>query len=57
MELVSVVIPAYNRRKHIQRAVRSVLTQSHSELEVIVSYLTDEIPRIQPRLGDENHFV
>lgn len=34
MELVSVVIPAYNREKTIREAVESVLEQSYTNLEV-----------------------
>src|SRR6266542_4837732 len=36
MTLVSVVIPTYNRREHIQSAIQSVLEQTYSNLEVIV---------------------
>jgi glycosyltransferase involved in cell wall biosynthesis len=36
MSLVSVIIPAYNRGKLIQRAVQSVLSQTYSDLEVVV---------------------
>ncbi|MCI8565604.1 MAG: glycosyltransferase family 2 protein [Lachnospiraceae bacterium] len=35
-ELVSVVIPAYNRENTIIRAINSVLNQTYSDLEVIV---------------------
>ena len=34
--LVSIIIPAYNREDFIERAVRSVLTQTMPDLEVIV---------------------
>ena len=36
MPTVSVIIPAHNRAQFIQRAIASVLSQSHSHLEVIV---------------------
>ena len=36
MPTVSVIIPTHNRAQFIQRAIASVLTQSHSDLEVIV---------------------
>lgn len=35
-ELVSVVIPTYNRAKTIHRAIESVLNQTYKEIEVIV---------------------
>ena len=34
--LVSVIIPLYNRQDTIQRAVDSVLSQSYSNIEVLV---------------------
>lgn len=34
--LVSVVVPTYDRRRVLQRAVESVLTQTHADLECIV---------------------
>ena len=34
--LVSVIMPAYNAELYIEEAVRSVLNQSYTELEVIV---------------------
>jgi glycosyltransferase involved in cell wall biosynthesis len=36
MVLVSIVIPTYNRKREFLRALRSVLDQSHTEIEVIV---------------------
>src|SRR5207302_8191618 len=36
MSLVSVIIPAYNAASYVQRAVDSVLRQSHQEFEVII---------------------
>jgi glycosyltransferase involved in cell wall biosynthesis len=36
MSKISVVIPSYNHRQYIQAAVESVLTQSYSDLQLIV---------------------
>ena len=33
---VSVIIPAYNAEEYIERAMKSVLGQTHEELELIV---------------------
>jgi glycosyltransferase involved in cell wall biosynthesis len=34
--LVSVIIPTYNRPDYLERAVASVLNQTHSNLEIII---------------------
>jgi glycosyltransferase involved in cell wall biosynthesis len=36
MTLVSVIIPAYNRQRTLENSVKSVLTQTFSDLEVII---------------------
>ncbi|MDY7027996.1 MAG: glycosyltransferase family 2 protein [Spirochaetota bacterium] len=53
----SVVIPVYNKRPHIERAVRSVLKQTHQDFELILiddastDGSMDEIARIEdPRI-------
>lgn len=61
---VSVVLPTYNRAGVLARAVRSVLAQSESDLELIVvdDASTDETPRVlagfdDPRLRVLHHAV
>ena len=57
--LISVIIPTYNREKLIERAVRSVLNQSYSNLEVIVvdDGSTDQTEAIVKGILDERvHF-
>lgn len=36
MELISVIIPSYNRERTIERAINSVLEQSYSKYEIII---------------------
>jgi len=36
MNKVSIVVPAYNVEKHIHRAIRSVLEQSHENVEMVI---------------------
>jgi glycosyltransferase involved in cell wall biosynthesis len=33
---VSVIVPTYQRREHVRRAVASVLAQTHRDLQLIV---------------------
>lgn len=35
MNLISIIIPVYNAEKYIHRCIRSVVNQSHKELEII----------------------
>ena len=51
----SVVIPLYNKAAYIDRALRSVLDQSHSELEVMVvdDGSTDEGPELVTEYKDD----
>lgn len=53
--LVSVVIPSYNRAYCIADSVRSVLAQTHSDLEVIIvdDGSTDDTESVLASLGDE----
>lgn len=36
MPLISVIVPVYKAEKHLERCVRSILAQSHKQLEVIL---------------------
>ena len=35
--LVSVIIPCYNAEKYVEEAIRSIMTQTYSNLEIIVT--------------------
>lgn len=54
MEKISVIIPTYNREKMIERAVRSVLVQTYTNLEVIVvdDCSTDHTEQVVEEIGD-----
>lgn len=53
--LVSVVMPAYNAARYIEEAIRSVLNQSWSSLEVVVvnDGSKDDTARIARAIGDD----
>ena len=54
-ELVSVIIPAYNREKTIEKAVQSVLDQTYKDIEVIVvdDGSTDATVSVVKDIGDK----
>ena len=53
---VSVLIPAYNKERHIERAVRSVLNQSLHDLEVVITddASTDRTSEIIGKLAESD---
>lgn len=55
---VSVIIPFYNRRKEVLRAVKSVLNQTHKNFEIILidDGSTDDISEIQ-QLAEKNNSI
>ena len=58
-ELVSVIMPAYNAEKTIEKSIRSILLQNYRELELIVAddASTDSTPDIVQRLAQEDSRV
>lgn len=54
MQKVSVIIPTYNREKEIERSVRSVLSQTYENLEVIIvdDGSTDHTEAVIHSIGD-----
>ena len=54
-DLVSVIIPTYNRCSELQRALSSVLSQTHKNLEVIIvdNNSTDETDQMIKNINDE----
>ncbi len=65
--LVSIVIPLYNKERHIGRSIGSVLSQTFQDFEIVVvdDGSSDDGPRLVERIGDprirvirqENHGV
>jgi glycosyltransferase involved in cell wall biosynthesis len=57
--LVSVIIPAYNAARTIERTLKSVLNQTYTNLEIIVvdDGSTDETPLLIQRIADLDHRI
>jgi len=53
---ISVIMPAYNSEKYIERSIKSILSQTHTALELIVvdDGSTDRTPGILRRLSAED---
>lgn len=58
-ELVSVIMPAFNAEKTIEKSIRSILLQNYRKLELIVGDdgSTDSTPEIVHRLSQEDSRV
>ncbi|MDE5754403.1 MAG: glycosyltransferase [Oscillospiraceae bacterium] len=54
--LISVIIPAYNCEQHIERCIRSLMAQTHQQLEIIVvdDGASDQTPQICDSLAEED---
>jgi len=54
--LVSIILPTYNRDKHIERAIKSVLNQSYQNMELIIvdENSTDNTPKIVSELQKQD---
>lgn len=54
MEKISVIVPVYNAEKYIEQCVKSILSQSYQNLELVLinDGSTDQSPAILERLGE-----
>ena len=34
--LISIILPVYNNERHLSRCIKSILNQSHNEIELII---------------------
>ena len=55
---ISVVIPAYNAEKHLERSVNSILKQTYKPLEIIIvdDQSTDQTSRIIKSYGEKVNY-
>ena len=54
---LSVIMPAYNAAKYIERSMESVLSQGHDDLELIVinDGSTDDTAAVVSRAAEKEH--
>jgi len=54
--LISVIIPCYNASKYVEKAVRSIMEQTYTNLEIIITddYSTDTTLSILEKLACED---
>lgn len=60
MELISVIIPTYNREKLIERSINSVLNQTYKNIELIVvdDFSSDNTEKVVKKYTDERlHYI
>ena len=47
MDLVSVIIPYYNKKKFINKTINSAINQSYKHIEIIIVYDDENIDDLQ----------
>lgn len=59
MPLISVVIPTYNRANYLKEAIKSVLAQTHREVQIIVADdgSTDDTASVVSSFGDKVKYL
>lgn len=58
-DLVSIIVPVYNVEKFIEKCVKSLMNQSHKDIEIILvdDGLPDQSPEIIDRIAIEDQRV
>lgn len=59
IEMISIVIPSYNRASSLQRAIKSALMQARSDIEIIVvdDGSSDETSKVVDSLSEANNCI